>query len=261
MPTLRGDGETRSSEPPLAHAQERARRVPGGRVGRAAGRHQHLPPDAERVADRARRLRGRRRRDARNGRALRGLLRDSEAAKRVRGDSTPGRRDSGRAAAVLTRGLPMQTDGLPVVVEGATAPAGRDAVPGVPPAIWAGPGYFDTLRIPILFGRALDERDRADTPRVAVISETMARQYFGAAIAAAPSAAASGSNGTPATTHGSRSSAWRPATSGRRSHRSAHRSCSTDRSRSGGCRRRPCSRGPRSMRPASSAPCSANCAP
>src|SRR5688572_14394231 len=36
------------------------------------------------------------------------------------------------------------------------------------------------LRIPVLFGRALDERDRQDTPRVAVISETMARQYFGA---------------------------------------------------------------------------------
>jgi ABC-type antimicrobial peptide transport system permease subunit len=46
--------------------------------------------------------------------------------------------------------------------------------------MWAGPGHFDMLRIPVLFGRALDERDRRDTPRVAVISEAMARQDFGA---------------------------------------------------------------------------------
>jgi ABC-type antimicrobial peptide transport system permease subunit len=45
--------------------------------------------------------------------------------------------------------------------------------------IWAGPGYFDVLRIPILYGRAFDDRDRLDAPRVAVISESMARQYFG----------------------------------------------------------------------------------
>jgi predicted permease len=90
----------------------------------------------------------------------------------------------GVRAAVLTRGLPMQMDGAPVVVEGATATAGPDAVSRAAGAIWAGPGYFDTLRIPILFGRALDERDRHDTPRVAVISETMARQYFGTGDAA-----------------------------------------------------------------------------
>src|SRR6266542_4235021 len=35
------------------------------------------------------------------------------------------------------------------------------------------------LRIPILYGGAFDEQDRRDTPRVAVINETMARQYFG----------------------------------------------------------------------------------
>jgi predicted permease len=93
----------------------------------------------------------------------------------------------GVQSAVLTRGLPMQTVGVPVVVEGATATAGPDVVPGASRfagAIWAGPGYFDMLRIPILFGRALDERDRRDTPRVAVISETMARQYFGTGNAA-----------------------------------------------------------------------------
>ena len=89
----------------------------------------------------------------------------------------------GVQAAALSRGLPMQTTGAPVVVEGATATAGPDAA-SRPGAIWAGPGYFDTLRIPILFGRALDERDRHDTPRAAVISETMARQYFGAGDAA-----------------------------------------------------------------------------
>jgi putative ABC transport system permease protein len=91
----------------------------------------------------------------------------------------------GVQSAVLTRGLPMQTVGVPVVVEGATAAAAPDLVSGVAGAIWAGPGYFDILGIPILFGRALDERDRQDTPRVAVISETMARQYFGTGNAAA----------------------------------------------------------------------------
>jgi len=85
----------------------------------------------------------------------------------------------GVQSAVLTRGLPMQTDGVPVIVEGAPA-AGSDGATAVAGAIWAGPGYFDMLRIPILFGRAVDERDRRGTPRVGVISETMARQYFGA---------------------------------------------------------------------------------
>ena len=83
----------------------------------------------------------------------------------------------GVESAVLTRGLPMQTVGAPVVVEGATSADGSDVPSRVAAAVWAGPGYFDVLRIPILFGRALDERDRADTRRAAVISETMARHF------------------------------------------------------------------------------------
>jgi putative ABC transport system permease protein len=84
----------------------------------------------------------------------------------------------GVESVVLVRGLPMQTTGAPVVVDTAAAANGTGLAAN---AIWAAPGYFDVLRIPIVYGRAIDDRDRRDTPRVAVISEAMARQYFGAA--------------------------------------------------------------------------------
>jgi len=83
----------------------------------------------------------------------------------------------GVQSAALLRGLPMALTGVSIVVEGAVGqtPSGLEAA-----RVAAGPGFFDTLRIPLLFGRVFDERDRADTPRVAVITERMARQYFGA---------------------------------------------------------------------------------
>jgi len=80
----------------------------------------------------------------------------------------------GVQTAVLSRGLPMQPTGTRLEIEGAAG--GEPVVAG---GIWAGPGFFDALRIPVLYGRALDERERRDTPRAAVVSETMARQYFG----------------------------------------------------------------------------------
>ncbi len=43
------------------------------------------------------------------------------------------------------------------------------------------PGYFETLKIPILAGRPLDRRDRRDTPPAAVISESLARKLWGKA--------------------------------------------------------------------------------
>ena len=40
------------------------------------------------------------------------------------------------------------------------------------------PGYFHVMRIPLLRGRTFDEQDVASTPRVALISETLAHIYF-----------------------------------------------------------------------------------
>jgi predicted permease len=41
-----------------------------------------------------------------------------------------------------------------------------------------GPAYFSTLGIRVPLGRAIDENDRGDTPKVCVINEAFARQFF-----------------------------------------------------------------------------------
>jgi predicted permease len=40
------------------------------------------------------------------------------------------------------------------------------------------PGFFDTMRIPVLQGRSLNEMDTPDHPRVVLINEALARQHF-----------------------------------------------------------------------------------
>ena len=82
----------------------------------------------------------------------------------------------GVESAAVLRGLPMDVNGVPIVLDRATGEKGSEVNAIV---IEAGPGFFDTLRIPLLYGRVFDARDRADTPRVAVITDRMARQYFG----------------------------------------------------------------------------------
>ena len=82
----------------------------------------------------------------------------------------------GVQAASLSHGLPMRSASTPIVVEGAATDAGASVAPSM---IWAGQGFFDTMGIPLRHGRVFDERDRPGTPSVAVVSETMARRYFG----------------------------------------------------------------------------------
>ncbi|MGE0811803.1 MAG: ADOP family duplicated permease [Vicinamibacterales bacterium] len=82
----------------------------------------------------------------------------------------------GVESVTLQRGLPMEAATVPIVLDTDEGRPGADVEAA---AIGAGPGFFDTLRIPLLHGRVFDRRDRADTPRVAVVTERMARRYFG----------------------------------------------------------------------------------
>jgi putative ABC transport system permease protein len=84
----------------------------------------------------------------------------------------------GVSAAAITTGLPMSGGGATIHFNIAGRPpkgpeeyrlAGYRAVT---------PGYFETLQIPLLKGRAFDDRDRQGSPLVAVINESMARQHF-----------------------------------------------------------------------------------
>jgi predicted permease len=43
---------------------------------------------------------------------------------------------------------------------------------------WVGPGYFQTVGVALMSGREFDERDTARSPRVAIVTESVARRYF-----------------------------------------------------------------------------------
>jgi macrolide transport system ATP-binding/permease protein len=62
---------------------------------------------------------------------------------------------------------------------GDVLPVGKQPVPGVTTHILTtGPGFFTTMQIPVLLGRALDARDQPGSARVAVVSEAYARTNF-----------------------------------------------------------------------------------
>ncbi|HWC19676.1 MAG TPA: ABC transporter permease, partial [Terriglobales bacterium] len=76
-------------------------------------------------------------------------------------------------------------DSLPFTNQGGSASfeiKERPTAPGDPGPHAAirlvSPGYFQTLRIPIIRGREFTLQDRAGTEKVAVVDETLAKQYF-----------------------------------------------------------------------------------
>ncbi len=89
------------------------------------------------------------------------------------------RRVPGVVSASAVSNLPMQSVGvtfvLPFNVEGQPPPENEDPRADVRLVT---SGLFETMRIPLRSGRFLDERDTAESPRTAVINETMVRRYF-----------------------------------------------------------------------------------
>jgi putative ABC transport system permease protein len=85
---------------------------------------------------------------------------------------------TGVESAVVTRSLPLASNagGTDIAIEGRPPVApGTGIVVGYH---IIGPSYFSALRIPVLSGRAFDERDRADTSRKAIISEAAAKAFW-----------------------------------------------------------------------------------
>ena len=70
-------------------------------------------------------------------------------------------------------GLDMSID---FNVDGYSAPLGQDAFRSDVAPI--DPGFFDAAGVPIVAGRRFRDADGIDAPRVAIISETMARQFW-----------------------------------------------------------------------------------
>ena len=89
--------------------------------------------------------------------------------------TVPGVRSASAASALPMH--PVGTDfALPFTVEGRLPPAnGEEPQSDVRIAT---PGYFETMKVPLLRGRLFDERDLADAVHVAIINETMATRYF-----------------------------------------------------------------------------------
>ncbi len=79
------------------------------------------------------------------------------------------------ASAAKTAILTDSSEGSNATIEGFTA-AGDESVHLL--KNWVGPGYFATLGIPLLAGREFAETDSSQSPKVAVINQTMARKYF-----------------------------------------------------------------------------------
>ncbi|HEU0178227.1 MAG TPA: ABC transporter permease [Blastocatellia bacterium] len=83
----------------------------------------------------------------------------------------------GVVSASLTDRLPLDLDGAwrGVTIEGYTPQPGEST--GINSSFVA-PGYFETLRIPLLRGRTFQRQDGANAPGVALVNESFARRYW-----------------------------------------------------------------------------------
>jgi predicted permease len=80
------------------------------------------------------------------------------------------------SATVSSGGLFEGSDsGDPIAVEGYTPRGGESPHARMD---MVGPGYFDTVGIPILLGREIEDSDAAPAPRAAVINQAFAQVYF-----------------------------------------------------------------------------------
>ncbi len=89
------------------------------------------------------------------------------------------RADSGIESATLASSLPMNLIGtrdLRVAIDGYAPRRGEDLAFQVNTI---GPDYFRTLRIPVLAGRAFEDRDDENGAPVVVVNNTLAQNFFG----------------------------------------------------------------------------------
>jgi predicted permease len=86
--------------------------------------------------------------------------------------SLPGVVSAGRS--VLTPISGFEWNNI-VQVDSPNAPKGDDALVDFN---FVSPGYFQTLRTPILAGRGFDARDTKTSPQVAIVNQTMVKKFF-----------------------------------------------------------------------------------
>ncbi len=85
----------------------------------------------------------------------------------------------GVTSAAVVSGLPFSGNGRLTVV---AIPGQADPLPGEEAKAMANrisPRYFETMGIPLLAGRGFTDADSADSPRVTLVNQTLARKFWG----------------------------------------------------------------------------------
>jgi putative ABC transport system permease protein len=108
----------------------------------------------------------------RGGAASGGASADVETVRRV---LERARSSSGIEAATVTLVTPLAPYGRPIAV----APAEAPDAPFESRFTIVGPGYFETLGVPLVDGRPLDQRDTPDSPPSVVVTAALAERIWG----------------------------------------------------------------------------------